>query len=142
MLLISLLLFSLFLNILVPSIFNPALFLGILAVYILSRQYWLVFLSLVIIIFSLQAFSLTNWWEITLYYSIWSLGVYFASTFLDKSWAVQSIIAGIWLFIIKFILSSFSIDYLDLGIYVIFNTIGIAIVLYSAEKLKLYEQLT
>lgn len=139
--LILILLASLFINIYIPSIYMPTLFLGVLIIYILSRKYVLFLISLLGIIFVLQSFSLTRWWEIALYYCFWSLGIYMFSIFLDKSWIVQSIIATVWLFLCKFIVSGFNLDYLSLTIYTLVNFIGIIIFLYLAEKLKLYEQL-
>lgn len=130
---------SLFLYIQIPSIYTPSLFLGILAVYIVNKQYWLIGFGLAIIVLFLQMTSLENWWEIAIYYSLWSLGIYFASILLDKSWAVQSIIATIWLIICKLILSGFMVDYMNIIIYTIVNGIGIAIFLYFSEKLKIYE---
>lgn len=133
------LLLSLFVNILIPNIFNPAIFLGILAIYILARQYAVFFIWLIIIVVSLGEFSLTPWWELAIYYIIWSIGVYMASVFLDKSWAIQSMIATLWLMFCKFIMSGLVIDYTSLIIYTLINGIAIAICLYFAEKFKVYE---
>lgn len=135
-----LLLFSLFLYIIIPNVFIPAIFLGILAFYIINRQYFLTIIWLFIIIAVLQSFSLTQWWEFAGYYSFWSLGVYFSSIFLDKSWAVQSIIISLWLFLSKFIFNSFTVDYLNITVYALMNAFSISIFLYFAEKLKLYEE--
>jgi hypothetical protein len=133
------LLLSLFTYILMPSIYNPAIFLGILAVYILARQYLLFGIWLITIILVLSSFSLTSWWQLGINYILWSIGVYMSSVFLDKSWAIQSIIATLWLMFCKFIITGFSIDYMNLIIYTIFNGLAIAICLYIAEKLKIYE---
>jgi hypothetical protein len=138
--LVFIMILTLILYILIPSLYTPALFLGILAIYILSRQYWLVVIWLIIIVFILQISTLMKWWELALYYFIWSFGVYVISIFLDKSWAVQSTLAIIWLFLAKLIMNGFVISYMDLFIYTFVNAIGIAVSLYFAEKLKLYEK--
>lgn len=134
------LLLSVFLHIVIPSIFMPLFFLGILSIYILSHQYWTVFIWLIIIILILQLSSLTPWWQFSLYYFVWSLGVYISSIFLDKGWPVQSIMATVSLIIVNLIFNGFNVDYINIGIYTIVNGIAIAIVLYIAEKLKIYEQ--
>lgn len=130
---------SLLLYILIPSVFTPALFLGVLAIYIFARQYIVFLICLIIIVITLSFTSLTPLWEAALYYSLWSLGVYLSSIFLDKSWAVQSIIATIWLMLCKFIITGFMLDSMHIIIYILVNGIGIAIFLYFAEKLKIYE---
>lgn len=130
---------SLFLYILIPSVFTPALFLGVLAIYIFARQYIVFLIWLIIIVITLSFTSLTPWWEVALYYSLWSVGVYLASIFLDKSWAVQSIIATIWLMFCKFIITGLALDYMYIISYILVNGIGIAIFLYFAEKIKIYE---
>lgn len=132
---------SIFLHILIPSIFLPLFFFGILAVFILSKQYWSVFICCIIIILLIQVSTLTPWWQNILYYAIWILCVYISSISLDKGWPVQSIIATIALLISNLIINGFSIDYMSLGIYTLVNGLGIAIVLYTAEKLKIYEEI-
>ncbi len=139
MLLGLILLLSLFLHIVIPSIFMPLFFLGILSIYILARQYWTVFIWIIIIILILQLSSLTPWWQFSLYYFVWSLGVYISSIFLDKGWPVQSIMATVSLIIVNLIFNGFNVDYMNIGIYTIVNGIAIAVVLYIAEKLKIYE---
>jgi hypothetical protein len=134
------LLLSLFLHIVIPSIFMPLFFLGIFTIYILSKQYWTTFIWLIIIILILQISSLTPWWQFSLYYFVWSLGVYISSIFLDKAWPVQSIMATVFLIIVNLIFNGFNVDYINIGIYTIVNGIAIAVVLYIAEKLKIYEQ--
>jgi endonuclease/exonuclease/phosphatase (EEP) superfamily protein YafD len=140
MLLGLILLLSLFLHIVIPSIFMPLFFLGILSIYILARQYWTVFIWIFIIILILQVSSLTPWWQFSLYYLVWSLGVYISSISLDKGWPVQSIMANVSLMIVNLIFNGFNVDYINIGIYTIVNGIAIAIVLYIAEKLKIYEE--
>ncbi|MGA1050190.1 MAG: hypothetical protein ACO3TG_01735 [Minisyncoccia bacterium] len=140
MLLGLILILSLFLHIIIPSIFIPLFFLGILSIYILARQYWTSFIWMIIIILILQLSSLTPWWQVSLSYIIWSLGVYISSIYLDKGWPVQSIMATISLLISNLILNGFNIDYTNIGIYTIINGISIAIILYIAEKFKIYEQ--
>jgi endonuclease/exonuclease/phosphatase (EEP) superfamily protein YafD len=140
MLLGLILLLSLFLHIVIPSIFMPLFFLGILSIYILARQYWTVFIWIFIIILILQVSSLTPWWQFSLYYLLWSLGVYISSISLDKGWPVQSIMANVSLMIVNLIFNGFNVDYINIGIYTIVNGIAIAIVLYIAEKLKIYEE--
>jgi len=140
MLLGLILLLSLFLHIVIPSIFMPLFFLGILSIYILARQYWTVFIWIFIIILILQVSSLTPWWQFSLYYLLWSLGVYISSISLDKGWPVQSIMATVSLMIVNLIFNGFNVDYINIGIYTIVNGIAIAIVLYIAEKLKIYEE--
>lgn len=134
------LLLSLLLHILIPSIFIPSVFLGVLSIYILARQYWLVLIWGIIIMLMLQLSSLTPWWQFILYYSIWGIGVYFSSIFLDKSWPVQGIMATVSLIIANLIWNGFNIDYINVAIYTIINGFGIAISMYLAEKLKVYEQ--
>lgn len=130
---------SLFLYILIPSVFTPALFLGVLAIYIFARKHIVFLIWFIIIVITLSFTSLTPWWEVALYYSLWSVGVYLASIFLDKSWAVQSIIATIWLMFCKFIITGLALDYMYIISYILVNGIGIAIFLYFAEKIKIYE---
>lgn len=130
---------SLLLYILIPSVFTPALFLGVLVIYIFARQYIVFLIYFIIIVISLSFTSLNPWWELGLYYALWSVGVYLASIFLDKSWAVQSIIVTIWLMLCKFIMTGFILDFMHIIIYILVNGIGIAIFLYFADKLKIYE---
>lgn len=140
MLLGLILLLSIFLHILIPSIFIPLFFLGILNIYILARQYWTSLIWIIIIILILQLSSLTLWWQISIYYVIWSLGVYISSISLDKSWPVQSIMATFFLLISSFTINGLNSDYMDITIYTLINGLGIAIVLYLAEKFKIYEK--
>jgi hypothetical protein len=132
---------SVLLHILIPSIFLPLFFLGILVVFILSKQYWSVFIWCIIIILLIQVSSLTPWWQNSLYYAIWILCMYISSISLDKGWLVQSIIATISLLISNLIVNGFIINYMSLVIYALVNGLGIAIVLYTAEKLKIYEKI-
>jgi hypothetical protein len=89
----------------------------------------------------IQVSTLTPWWQNSLYYAIWILCIYISSISLDKGWPVQSIIATIALLISNLIVNWFSVDYISLGIYTFVNGLGIAIVLYTAEKLKIYEKI-
>lgn len=132
---------SIFLHILIPSIFLPLFFLGILAVFILSKQYWSVLIWCIIIILLIQVSTLKPWWQNSLYYFIWILCMYISSISLDKGWPVQSIIATIALLISNLIVNGLSVDYISLCIYTLVNGFGIAIVLYIAEKLKIYEKI-
>jgi hypothetical protein len=118
----------------------PLLFLGILSIYIINRQYWAVCMWIMIVVIILQLFSLTPWWQLGLYYFVWSILVYISSIYLDKGWPVQSIIATVSLMIVNLIFNGFNVDYINTSIYTIVNGVGIAIILYIAEKLKLYEQ--
>ncbi len=140
MVLSLILLLGIFLHIIIPSIFFPLFFLGTLIVYILDRQYWALLIWNIIIVLILQVSSLTPWWQFALYYFLWSTFVYIGSITLDKSWPVQSIMATIFLSFSHLILNKFNIDYINWGIYTSVNGIGIGIVLYMAEKLKVYEK--
>jgi len=134
------LLLSLVLHILIPTVFVPLFFLGILSIYILGKQYLPALIWIVIIVLILQRSSITIWWQLGLYYLLWSIGVYISSIFLDKSWPVQSIMATLFLLITNFILNGINIDYMNITIYTLVNGLGIAIVLYIAEKSKIYEK--
>jgi len=134
------LLLSLVLHILIPTVFVPLFFLGILSIYILGKQYLPALIWIVIIVLILQISSITIWWQLGLYYLLWSIGVYISSIFLDKSWPVQSIMATLFLLIANFILNGINIDYMNITIYTLVNGLGIAIVLYIAEKSKIYEK--
>jgi len=134
------LLLSLVLHILIPTVFVPLFFLGILSIYILGKQYLPALIWIVIIVLILQRSSITIWWQLGLYYLLWSIGVYISSIFLDKSWPVQSIMATLFLLIANFILNGINIDYMNITIYTLVNGLGIAIVLYIAEKSKIYEK--
>jgi hypothetical protein len=136
-----LLLLSLVLHILVPTVFVPSFFLGILSIYILGKQYLPALIWIVIILLILQISSITIWWQLGLYYLLWSIGVYISSIFLDKSWPVQSIMATLFLLIANFILNGSNIDYINITIYTLINGLAIAAVLYMAEKYKIYEKL-
>ncbi|MEY2986141.1 MAG: hypothetical protein RJB24_370 [Candidatus Parcubacteria bacterium] len=136
-----LLLLSLFLHIIMPTVFVPLFFLGILSIYILSKQYLTAFIWIIIIVLVLQMSSLTLWWQLGLYYLIWSVEVYVSSIFLDRGWTVQSIMATFFLFISNLSLNGVNIDYINIIIYTLINGIGIAIVLYTAEKFKVYEKI-
>jgi len=140
MLLSILLLLSLVLHILIPTVFVPLFFLGILSIYILGKQYLPALIWVSIIVLILQISSITIWWQLGLYYLLWSIGVYISSIFLDKSWPVQSIMATLFLLIANFILNGINIDYMNITIYTLVNGLGIAIVLYIAEKSKIYEK--
>lgn len=140
MLLSILLLLSLVLHILIPTVFVPLFFLGILSIYILGKQYLPALIWVVIIVLILQISSITIWWQLGLYYLLWSIGVYISSIFLDKSWPVQSIMATLFLLIANFILNGINIDYMNITIYTLINGLGIAILLYIAEKSKIYEK--
>lgn len=140
MLLSILLLLSLVLHILIPTVFVPLFFLGILSIYILGKQYLPALIWVVIIVLILQISSITIWWQLGLYYLLWSIGVYISSIFLDKSWPVQSVMATLFLLIANFILNGINIDYMNITIYTLINGLGIAILLYIAEKSKIYEK--
>lgn len=135
-----LLLLSLFLHIIIPTVFVPLFFLGILGIYILAKQYLTAFIWIIIIVLALQISSLTLWWQLGLYYFCWSLGVYISSVFLDKGWAVQSIMATFFLLISNLILNGINIDYMNITIYTLINGLGITVILYVAEKFKIYEK--
>jgi hypothetical protein len=47
--------------------------------------------------------------------------------------------ATVSLIIVNLIFNGFNVDYMNIGIYTIVNGIAIAVVLYIAEKLKIYE---
>jgi hypothetical protein len=66
--------------------------------------------------------------------------MYISSISLDKGWPVQSIMATLSLVVVTLIFNGFNVDYISVAIYTIINGIAIAIVLYTAEKLKVYEQ--
>lgn len=140
MLLGVILLFSLLLHIVIPTILSPLFFLGILSIYILGNQYKTVFIWIIIIVSILQLSSLTPLWKLSLYYILWSLFMYISSISLDKGWPVQSIMATLSLVVVTLIFNGFNVDYISVAIYTIINGIAIAIVLYTAEKLKVYEQ--
>jgi len=132
---------TLFLHIKVSSIFNPALFLGPLAIYILSRKYWVVFIWLITIILVLDYYSLNTFWELASFYFIWSISLAIISKFIERRWSVQSIVSIFLLVFYKLIFSGFQIYYINIGIYGLVNGIGIIIFLYLAEKLNIYEKI-
>jgi hypothetical protein len=134
-------LLGLFLQVYIPMTWLPLLYLGPLVIYILAKQYWTVVIWLSIIILVLQQTSITLWWYNVLYYGIWILGVYIASIFLDKGWAVQAILATVFLIISKIIIIGIPQDYLNLTIYTLINGIAITIFLYIGDKYKIYEEL-
>lgn len=140
MILAILLVLSLILHIIIPSIFIPLFFLGILSIYIIAKQYLTACIWIIIIVLILQISSLTLWWQLGLLYLLWSSGVYMASIFLDKGWPVQSIMATFFFLISNLIINGLNIDYINIAIYTFINGIGIATVLYMAEKFKIYEE--
>lgn len=132
---------TLLLYIKVSSIFTPALFIGPLAIYILSRQYWSVFIWLITIILVLDYYSLNTFWELALFYSVWSISLAIISKFIERRWSVQSIVAIFLLVVYKIIFSGFQFDYINIGVYGLVNGVGIIIFLYLAEKLNIYEKI-
>lgn len=141
MLLGIILLLGLFIHIYIPLIWVPLLYLGPLAIYILAKQYWTVVIWFLIIVMVLQQTSITVWWHNALYYAIWILGVYIASLFLDRGWAVQGILATVFLVMSKIIITGIPQDYLNLAIYTLINGLAITIFLYIADKYHMYEEL-
>ena len=133
-------LLGLWLHIYVPLIWVPILYLGPLIIYILAKQYWTVMIWLIIIVLVLQQTSITLWWHNALYYGIWLLGVYIASIFLDRGWAVQGILATVFLITSKMIIIGIPKDYWNLLIYTVINGVTITIFLYIADKYKIYEE--
>jgi hypothetical protein len=95
---------------------------------------------LIIIVLVLQQTSITLWWHNALYYGIWLLGVYIASIFLDRGWAVQGILATVFLITSKMIIIGIPKDYWNLLIYTVINGVTITIFLYIADKYKIYEE--
>jgi hypothetical protein len=134
------LLLGLFIHIYIPLIWVPLLYLGPLIIYILAKQYWTVMIWLIIIVLVLQQTSITLWWHNALYYGIWLLGVYIASIFLDRGWAVQGILATVFLITSKMIIIGIPKDYWNLLIYTVINGVTITIFLYIADKYKIYEE--
>jgi len=133
-------LLGLCLHIYVPLIWVPILYLGPLIIYILAKQYWTVMIWLIIIVLVLQQTSITLWWHNALYYGVWLLGVYIASIFLDRGWAVQGILATVFLITSKMIIIGIPKDYWNLLIYTVINGVTITIFLYIADKYKIYEE--
>lgn len=132
---------GLFIHIYMPLIWIPLLYLGPLAIYILAKQYLTVAIWLIIIVLVLQQTSITIWWHNAVYYGIWALSVYIASIFLDRGWAVQGILATVFLVISKIIITGIPQDYLNLAIYTMINGLAITIFLYIADKYHMYEEL-
>jgi hypothetical protein len=135
------LLLGLFIHIYIPLIWVPLLYLGPLAIYILAKQYWTVAIWFFIIVMVLQQTSITVWWHNALYYALWILGVYIASLFLDRGWAVQGILATVFLVMSNIIITGIPQDYLNLAIYTMINGLAITIFLYIADKYHMYEEL-
>lgn len=136
--------FTLFLSILLymwtPSLFMPAIFLGPLAIYVLGRKYFVVIIWIAIITLLLEISSLTPWWTFLLFYGGWCLSFYILSLFIERIWPVQSIFAILCLLFTSFILYGTKVDYLNLAIYILVNSVCVTIFIFAAEKFNLYEK--
>lgn len=138
---LSLILFSsILLYMWIPGLFIPAIFFGPLAIYVLGRKYLVVITWLVIITLMLSTSSLAPWWIIFLFYGSWCLIFYTLSLFIERSWPVQSIFAILCLLVASFIAYGTKMDYLNLTIYMLVNSIPMVIFIFSAEKFNLYEK--
>lgn len=124
----------------IPTMWFPIWYLGPLAIYILSKEYIRAAVWICIISVILSQTSLTPWWVYIGYYGIWCVGVYVSSRFFDRGWAVQSILATVWLMISVLIVNKFSISLENMVLFGFVNGIWLAIVLKVAHKYNIYEQ--